>query len=233
MKLTTADAAALFDVDESTIHGWIEERALPAERLAGRTLLNRAAVLEWATENRVPVSSRVFRPSGPDGEPLPSFAAALAAGGVHHAVPGATRADVLREAVARLPLPEDAGAADLLEFLLARETTGTTAIGDGIAIPHVRMPIVLDVDEAIVSVCFLETPVDFGATDGKPVTVLFTLVTPTVHGHLHLLAALAFLLRDEPFRAAVKGAAPAEELVSRAAEVERRGAGRPAAGGAA
>lgn len=233
MKLTTSDAAALLDVDESTIHRWIEERALPAERIAGRTLLNRAAVLEWATENRVAVSSRVFRPSGPDGEPLPSFAAALAAGGVHHGVPGTTRAEVLREAVSRLPLPEEAGAEDLLAFLLARETTGTTAIGDGIAIPHVRMPIVLDVDEAIVSACFLAAPVDFGATDGKPVTVLFTLVTPTVHGHLHLLAALAFLLRDEPFRAAVKGAAPADALLARAAEVERRGAGRPAADGAA
>jgi len=58
------------------------------------------------------------------------------------------------------------------------------------------------------------------------VTVLFTMVTPTVHGHLHLLAALAFLLRDEAFLAAVKAAAPAGELLARAAEVERLGAGR-------
>ena len=63
MKLTPADAAALLDVDESTVYRWIEEREMPAERIAGRTFLNRAAVLEWATENRVPVSARVFRPS--------------------------------------------------------------------------------------------------------------------------------------------------------------------------
>lgn len=232
MKLTTSDAAALLDVDESTIHRWIEERGLPAERLAGRTLLNRAAVLEWATLNRVAVSSRVFAPAESGGEPLPSFSAALAAGGVHHGVPGATREEALREAVTRLALPEGTDAEDLLAFLLAREVSSSSAIGDGIAIPHVRMPIVLDVEEAIVNLCFLAAPVDFGATDGKPVTVLFTLVTPTVHGHLHLLAALAFLLRDEPFRAAVKGAAPADVLLARAAEVERRGAGRPAAGGA-
>jgi PTS system nitrogen regulatory IIA component len=232
LKLTTSDAAALLDVDESTIHRWIEERGLPAERLAGRTLLNRAAVLEWATLNRVAVSSRVFAPAESGGEPLPSFSAALAAGGVHHGVPGATREEALREAVTRLALPEGTDAEDLLAFLLAREVSSSSAIGDGIAIPHVRMPIVLDVEEAIVNLCFLAAPVDFGATDGKPVTVLFALVTPTVHGHLHLLAALAFLLRDEPFRAAVKGAAPADVLLARAAEVERRGAGRPAAGGA-
>jgi PTS system nitrogen regulatory IIA component len=233
LKLTTADAAALLDIDESTVYRWIEERNLPAERIAGRTLLNRAAVLEWATENRVAVSRSVFAPAESDGEKLPSFSAALAVGGVHYAVPGSTREDVLREAVGRLPLPEGGDAEDLLAVLLARETSGSTAIGDGIAIPHVRMPIVLDVSEAIVSICFLTEPVDFGASDGKPVRVLFTMVTPTVHGHLHLLAALAFLLRDQTFLAAVKTAAPAGELLARAAEVERRSGGRRSGDGPA
>jgi PTS system nitrogen regulatory IIA component len=226
MKLSAADAAGLLNVDEATVYRWIEERGLPAERIAGRTLMNRAAVLEWATENHVAVSSRVFRPSESENEKLPSFAAALEAGGVHYAVPGATRDEVLREAIGRLPLPDGSDAEDLLAVLLARESTGSTAIGNGIAIPHVRMPIVLDVEEAIVSLSFLAEPVDFGAPDGEPVRVLFTMVTPTIHGHLHLLAALAFLLRDESFLAAVKAAAPAGELLARAAEVERQGAGR-------
>ncbi len=230
MKLTTSDAAALFDVDESTVYRWIEERDLPAERIAGRTLLNRAAVLEWATENHVAVSARVFRPAEEGAEKLPSFAAALGAGGVHHGIPGATREEVLREAIGRLPLPEGTDAEDLLAVLLAREETATTAVGNGIAIPHVRMPIVLDVSEAIIGLCFLAEPVDFGAADGVPVRVLFTMVTPTVHGHLHLLAALAFLLRDEEFVAAVKAAGPAEALLARAAEVERQGGGRRPSG---
>jgi PTS system nitrogen regulatory IIA component len=233
LKLTPADAADLLDVDESTVYRWIEERELPAERIAGRTFLNRAAVLEWATENRVAVSARVFRPAEGGREKLPSFAAALSRGGVHHSVPGATRDALLEAAVSRLPLPEGVDAAEVLSVLLAREATASTAIGDGIAIPHVRMPIVLDVDEAIVSLAFPEKPVDFGAADGKPVSALFTMVTPTVHGHLHLLAALAFLLRDEAFRAAVASASPAETLLARAAEVERQGRGPRPAGGAA
>ena len=64
-------------------------------------------------------------------------------------------------------------------------------------------------------------------------TVLFAMVTPTVHGHLHLLAALACLLRDEAFRAAVKAAAPADELLALAGEIEARGGGRRPGGGAA
>ena len=234
MKLTTSDAAALLDVDESTIHRWIEERSLPSERIAGRTLLNRAAVLEWATENRVAVSSRVFTPVDSDGERLPSFAAALSAGGVHHAVPGATREEVLREAVGLLPLPEGSDAEDLLAVLLARETLGL----DGDRARH-RDPAREDADRPrrrrrrSSASASSRSPVDFGAADGRPVTVLFMMVTPTVHGHLHLLAALAYLLRDETFLAAVKAAAPAGELLARAAEVERRSAGRRVPGGPA
>ena len=232
MKLTVSDAASLLDVDDATVRRWIEERDLPAERIAGRTLLNRAAVLEWATEHRVAVSPRIFLPAEAGGERLPSFAAALEAGGVHHDLPGSTREEVLREAVSRLPLPEGTGAEELLAFLLARETAGSSAIGDGIAIPHVRAPVVLDVDDALVGLSFLAGPVDFGAADGRPVTVLFTMVTPTVHGHLHLLAALACLLRDEAFRAAVKAAAPADELLALARQIEERGGARRPGSGA-
>ena len=46
---------------------------------------------------------------------------------------------------------------------------------------------------------FLKNPIDFEAVDGVPVTILFTLVTPNVKAHLHLLAKLAFLLHDQPF----------------------------------
>jgi mannitol/fructose-specific phosphotransferase system IIA component (Ntr-type) len=84
----------------------------------------------------------------------------------------------------------------LYKVLLARESLGSTGIGDGIAIPHVRNPIVLHLSRPIVTLCFLERPVDFGALDGQPVNTLFTLISPTVRAHLHLLSRLAFTLRD-------------------------------------
>jgi PTS system nitrogen regulatory IIA component len=119
-----------------------------------------------------------------------------------------------------LPLPEEVDRETLLHVLLAREALGSTAVGDGIAIPHVRNPIVLHVDEPIVAVCHLATPVDFEALDGKPVRTLFTLVTPTVRTHLHLLSRLAYLLKQPPFREAVMREADVEEVVRLARELE-------------
>src|SRR5438034_985186 len=61
-----------------------------------------------------------------------------------------------------------------------REALQSTGVGDGIAIPHVRNPIVLHVSRPMITLCFLERPIDFGALDGKPVHVLFSLISPTV-----------------------------------------------------
>jgi len=84
----------------------------------------------------------------------------------------------------------------------------------------VRNPIVLHVDEPIVSLCYLAAPVEFGAIDGKPVKTLFTIVTPTVRTHLHLLSRLAFLLKQPAFRDAVMREAGQDEVLRLARELE-------------
>ena len=68
----------------------------------------------------------------------------------------------------------------LFRLFLAREASTSTAIGRGIALPHARNPVILHVEHPMVTLCFLEQPVEFGASDGKPVEVLFSLVCPTM-----------------------------------------------------
>ncbi len=89
----------------------------------------------------------------------------------------------------------------------------STAIGEGIAIPHVRNPIVLHLVRPTVTLSFLERPVDFAALDGQPVTTLFTLISPTVRAHLHLLSRLGFVLRDPEVKGAVVRQAPREQII--------------------
>ena len=72
-------------------------------------------------------------------------------------------------------------------------------IGGGVAIPHARKPIVLDVLRPMLSLCYLKQPIDFGAIDGRPVHTFFTIISPTIKTHLGLLARLAFALREAGF----------------------------------
>lgn len=232
MKLTVSDTARLLSVSEDQVYRWISSGELPAHELNEQWRLNRAELLEWATTRGMAVSPHLFAEDN-EAAPLPSVAAALARGGVRRAVAGRTKEETLRAVVADLPLPPDLDRELLLAILLSREALGSTGIGDGIAIPHVRNPIVLHVPEPLVSVSFLAEPIPFGSVDGKPVRVLFTLVTPTVRTHLHLLSRLAYLLRDSRFREAVRAEADRDTLLALAEQAEaevddraRRSSGR-------
>ena len=74
--------------------------------------------------------------------------------------------------------------------LLAREQLGSTAIGEGIAIPHCRIN-----ECAVAAGCLvtLQKPIDFGSADGQDVDIIFVLLVPeeATEAHLKLLAALA------------------------------------------
>jgi PTS system nitrogen regulatory IIA component len=211
MALTTAEIARHLKVPEKTVLHWIRKEGLPASQLDHEYRVNRAELLEWATERSIKVPPGLFPGSGEDegeGEereiPLPSLSRALETGGIHDGVEGDDKLSALTNVVALLPLPPRVDRDFLLQVLLARETVGTTAVGDGIAIPHVRNPILLAGVEPSVTLCRLANPVDFGAVDGKPVRILFTLTSPTVKSHLHLLSRLAFALRDPSFRKALE-----------------------------
>ena len=109
----------------------------------------------------------------------------------------------------------------LLHILLARDALGVTPVGDGIAIPHVRTPIVLAPTDAVLALSFLTNPLDLHAPDGRPVDTFFLLICPTIHIHLAMLSKLAYGLKDETFHAAVRSRASAEEIVRIAATLEQ------------
>ena len=83
----------------------------------------------------------------------------------------------------------------ILEILLQREKLGSTGVGNGVAIPHGKLPKLGNVFGLFAR---LERPVDFEALDGQPVDLIFLLLAPEGAGadHLKALARVARLLRD-------------------------------------
>jgi PTS system nitrogen regulatory IIA component len=220
MQLSVKDAANRLNVSEKTIYRWIKQGVIPAYRINEQFRFNRAELLEWATSRRINISPDIFLEGEPSNGLLPSLSDAMKAGGVAYRIGGSDISSVLKAIVDVLNLPEEVDREFLFQVLEARETLGSTGIGDGIAIPHVRNPVVLHVTKPSVTLCFLENPIDFRAIDGQPVNTLFTLVSPTVRSHLHMLSRLGFVLQNPEFRAAVKRQASREELLSALAVAE-------------
>ncbi len=220
MQLTLRQVASYLGVPEPTVRRWIGSRALPAHRVSERLYCNAIELWEWAVEQGIPVSRSLLEQAQRAPDTVPPLATLVAEGGVHRDVGGATRADVLRNVVAVLPLPEDVDREFLVAVLEAREAMGSTGIGDGIAIPHVRNPILLHVTRSFVALCLLRQPVEFDALDGQPVSTLFLVVSPSVPAHLRILAQLGFVLRDPELRGLLRAAAPTEAILARIAGLE-------------
>lgn len=107
---------------------------------------------------------------------------------------GVTAADppqllrALSDRIAGLGLVRDGG--ELFQKLWEREQLGSTGIGSGIAIPHCK---IAGLKEEIVAVGLVSEGIDFGAADGKPVRLVFLVVSPSgaPAQHLQVLAAIA------------------------------------------
>lgn len=200
MQLSVSDLAELCDVSESTVYKWIQEEGLPAEQVNSLYRVNPAELLEWATTRKLPVSPAIFQKLNGHSLGRNGLCDALELGGVVNNVAGEDRREVLTALVEGIPLPQGFASETLVQLLVARERISSTAVGDGIAIPHPRNPVVLPGARRVLRVAYLSQPIDFSAADGKLVDTLFLMICPTVHSHLQLLARLASVLQKDAFR---------------------------------
>ena len=150
MQLTVRDVARLFVVSEKTVYRWLDQQSLPGYRVNSQYRFNRAELLEWAMANRINVSPELFSEPESAGMRLEGLGEALKIGGIYYRVSGKDKNSVLRSIVELMHLPEEVSREFLLNVLIAREEMASTGIGDGIAIPHVRNPILLHVPKPTV-----------------------------------------------------------------------------------
>ncbi len=109
----------------------------------------------------------------------------------------------------------------LVEVLVQREETSTTAIADGIAIPHGKLDIG---EEVLCAFGRSRDGIEFDSVDGSPTHLLFLLVSPASHPSLHLrwLAHLAVLLKNPDFRQNLLDAESTEDVLKVIAAEEQR-----------
>lgn len=103
--------------------------------------------------------------------------------------------------------------AKIIDVLMAREALGSTAIGQGIAIPHGKTDAV---DQLVAGIGISRKGVDFDALDGEPAHIFFLLAAPidSAGPHLKALARVSKLLKDKYFRENLRLAKDKKEMLS-------------------
>ena len=135
-------------------------------------------------------------------------------------VPGGSKKRVL-EQIAKVigqDLPE-LDPQSIFESFVAREKLGSTGFGNGIAIPHCRMP---GCEAPLSAVLRLDAPVDFDAIDGAPVDLLFVLLVPeaATDEHLELLRQIASMLDQEEVRDRLREVTTDQELYQAEVDIQ-------------
>lgn len=102
--------------------------------------------------------------------------------------------------------------AKIIESLMGRESLGSTAIGQGIAIPHAKSDCVTKLTAAF---GLSKKGVDFDSLDGEPAHIFFLLLAPldSAGPHLKALARISRLLKDKYFRDSLRSAADIKSII--------------------
>jgi PTS system nitrogen regulatory IIA component len=122
-----------------------------------------------------------------------------------------SKKQALQELAARAAVLTGIEADTILGVLIERERLGTTGIGNGVAIPHGRLP---QLSSVLGLFARLEKPIDFDSVDDEPVDLLFLLLAPAGAGadHLKALARVSRLLRNESLCQKLRGATTVEAI---------------------
>ena len=115
----------------------------------------------------------------------------------------------------------------IFDVLLERERLGTTGVGDGLALPHGRLPAL---DHIYGFFARLEKPIDFDSIDERPVDLIFLLLAPEAAGadHLKALARISRLLRTPAFCDKLRGASSRDALYALLSQAQDPGGLRAA-----
>jgi fructose-specific phosphotransferase system IIA component len=107
----------------------------------------------------------------------------------------------------------------VLESVLERESTRTTGIGNGLAIPHGKTT---GTNDLVMAIGRPDRPIDFQAIDGRPVTIIWLLSSPPdkTGAHIHALAKISRLMTLDKFRQNLNTCKTAQEMFDAIAQQE-------------
>ena len=194
--LLVSDVVQLLHVPEATIYRWIRQGDIPCVVRRGKFYFKQSTLFSWAESKHIHIHEHFLERQKNKKEVKPSkfqLIEALKTGNVFNDVPSASIEILFQEVSSRMDLPQPVKVS-LTEQLLQREKISSTGIGNGFAIPHPKTPLGQQINQSIVGTFFLQSPLDFKAPDGLPVTAVFVLLsTDSIH-HLQLLSQLVRLL---------------------------------------
>ncbi len=199
MELNLNTASKILGISEAMLRRLALQGKIPSFERQGRLMFPLKELKEWAKRRNITLRLQMGEDSISSHSTESTLIKAMKRGGVFFDVEGENIKDVITNAIYRIPLPSEIDRKMLIEKILEREAMASTGVGNGIAIPHPRHPVEHIPYQGMISTCFLKKMIEFNSIDGKPVFVMFIILSQNTRNHLTLLSKLSYCLRNEDF----------------------------------
>ena len=219
--MTIQEVAKLLGSDVHRVERMAKRGEIPCQKVGGQFRFNRAAITEWLQQKMGAMSHDhlaevdagiTTQRQTPEDEAI--IAPLLRIEAVSTNLGSRTKNSTLRELVA---LAEKTGLVlnlpTLQEAVIHREELCSTAIERGVAIPHPRRPLPEALAGPILVVARTSQGIAFGAPDGRMTTLFFLTASQDDRHHLHILARVCRMLRDEDFVGHLEAAQTPQEMI--------------------
>ncbi|MFC1783375.1 PTS sugar transporter subunit IIA [Planctomycetota bacterium] len=215
------ELASFIGIDQRRAERMAQRNQIPCQKVGGQLRFNRVEITEWLQQRMGTMAEKgladmdagitAHRQTDPEDALI---APMLLSKAISTRLPARTKNSVLRELVALAQETEllyDGEA--LLEALIKREELCSTAMEEGIAIPHPRRPLPYAVESSLLVIARTSQGIGFGAPDGGLTDLFFMTCSQDDRHHLHVLARLCRMLHNGKLAAALRTAETTEEII--------------------
>ncbi|MEW6196716.1 MAG: PTS sugar transporter subunit IIA [Bacteroidota bacterium] len=217
MELNTKDISHLLMMDEKEVQHLIKKKEIPFQFLHDKVVFNKQQIIEWALGRNLPINVSGHKKLSEYH--IETVSTLLNKESFHYKCE-LSEPSYIEQMVTKINFEKNVDREIIIQLLKSRESMMSTAIGNGISLPHPRVPLMVGKNKPLIHFFFPASPLELKSIDGKPVHTLILLISQTIKQHLSLIAHLSFLLSKETFRFALENRLEHKEILDIVKKIE-------------
>ncbi len=202
---------------EKEVQHLIKKKEIPFQFLQDKVVFNKQQIIEWALGRNFPIN--ISGQKKLSEYHIETVSTLLGKESFHYKCE-LSESSYIEQMVSQINFEKNVDREIIIQLLKSRESMMSTAIGNGISLPHPRVPLMVGKDKPLINFFFANKPLDLKSIDGKPVHTLILLISQTIKQHLSLIAHLSFLLSKETFRFALENRLECKEILDIIKKIE-------------
>ncbi len=202
---------------EKEVQNLIKRKDIPFQLLHDKTVFNKHQIIEWALGRNQPIN--VSGNNKLSEYHIETINSLLDEDSFNYDC-DLDKSSYIEQMVSQINFEKNVDREIIIQLLKSRESMMSTAIGNGISLPHPRVPLMVGRNKPLVKFFFANNPLYLKSIDGKPVHTLILLISQTIKQHLSLIAHLSFLLSNETFRFALENRLECKEILDIIKKIE-------------